>query len=146
MARLSQRTLRLVGAALVAALALGAWWLQSTGSPEPSGGAGAGAGVRIDAESGLPVVDVADLPPEAAETLALIDAGGPFPHPGKDGSTFHNYEGVLPEQSDGHYREYTVPTPGEDDRGARRIVTGGDPPDAYYWTDDHYETFSVIAR
>ena len=43
----------------------------------------------------------------------------------------------------GYYREYTVPTPGVDHRGARRIVAGGD---ELYWTDDHYSSFSRIRR
>ena len=75
-----------------------------------------------------------------ADTLALVDAGGPFPHD-QDGATFQNREGLLPSAPTGHYREYTVPTPGSRDRGARRIVTGGDPPRAYYYTEDHYRTF-----
>jgi len=96
-----------------------------------------------DPASGLPLVDQADLPAGAADTLALIDAGGPFPYD-EDDRTFFNREGLLPEQSQGYYREYTVPTPGEDDRGARRIVTGSD--GEYYWTSDHYASFERIAR
>lgn len=83
------------------------------------------------------------LPPEAAATVELIEAGGPFPHPRSDGTRFGNYEGRLPERDRDHYREYTVPTPGLGHRGTRRIVTGGDPPDFYY-TDDHYESFCRI--
>ncbi|HET6626893.1 MAG TPA: ribonuclease domain-containing protein [Nocardioidaceae bacterium] len=30
----------------------------------------------------------------------------------------------LPEQPEGYDKEYTVETPGSDDRGARRIVAG----------------------
>ena len=57
---------------------------------------------------------------------------------------FENRERILPPRDRGYYREYTVPTPGEDDRGARRIVTG----DAgqYYWTEDHYASFERIDR
>ena len=80
------------------------------------------------------------LPPEARQTLELIERGGPFPHR-QDGSVFQNREGRLPRQSRGYYREYTVDTPGLDHRGARRIVTGGQPPREYYYTDDHYESF-----
>jgi guanyl-specific ribonuclease Sa len=83
---------------------------------------------------------LAGLPDDARETLALIAAGGPFPYD-RDGTVFHNRERRLPERPRGYYREYTVPTPGERDRGARRIVTGGNPPEVYYYTDDHYETF-----
>jgi len=96
-----------------------------------------------DPASGLPWVAVADLPPEAGETLALIDAGGPFPYD-RDGVVFENREDLLPQQPSGYYHEYTVETPGSDDRGARRIVTGSE--GEYYWTDDHYRSFSRIAR
>lgn len=84
-----------------------------------------------------------DLPPEAHATLALIQSGGPFPYR-KDGSVFHNREGLLPERPRGYYREYTVPTPGARDRGARRIVAGGQPPEVFYYTEDHYRSFRRI--
>lgn len=80
------------------------------------------------------------LPPEARRTLALIQQGGPFPHP-QDGSVFGNREQRLPERPRGYYREYTVDTPGLDHRGTRRIVTGGNPPTGWFYTDDHYDTF-----
>lgn len=83
------------------------------------------------------------LPAEALATLQLIERGGPFPYR-KDGSVFQNRERRLPEQPRGYYREYTVPTPGSDDRGARRIVTGGNPPAVYYYTEDHYRSFRRI--
>ncbi len=83
------------------------------------------------------------LPPEAIETLALIRRGGPFPYR-KDGTVFHNREKHLPQQPRGFYREYTVPTPGADTRGARRIVAGGRPPDVFYYTADHYRSFRRI--
>ena len=60
------------------------------------------------------------------------------------GGTFQNREGLLPDRAEGHYREYTVPTPGEDDRGARRIVAGAN--GERYWTADHYASFAWIAR
>ncbi|WP_064748553.1 ribonuclease domain-containing protein [Lysobacter antibioticus] len=87
-----------------------------------------------------PIASIA-LPPEAADTLRRIAAGGPFEHR-QDGSVFQNRERRLPRQPRGYYREYTVDTPGENDRGARRIVTGGDPPVEYYYTDDHYRSFT----
>ncbi|HDS1837667.1 TPA: ribonuclease [Stenotrophomonas maltophilia] len=87
-------------------------------------------------DSGLP----AFLPAEARQTIALIQRGGPFPHR-QDGSTFGNREQQLPQRPRGYYREYTVDTPGARTRGARRIVTGGDPPEAWYYTDDHYASF-----
>lgn len=83
------------------------------------------------------------LPPEARETLALIRQGGPYPYR-RDGITFQNRENQLPEARRGYYREYTVPTPGSRDRGARRIVTGGNPPSVYYYSNDHYRSFRRI--
>jgi ribonuclease T1 len=88
----------------------------------------------------------ADLPPEARETLQLIAQGGPFPHK-RDGIVFNNFEKQLPLQPRGHYREYTVRTPGLSHRGARRIVCGGEPPirpTACYYTADHYRSFRKI--
>lgn len=83
------------------------------------------------------------LPREAIATLDLIERGGPFPYQ-RDGSVFQNRERRLPDRPRGYYREYTVPTPGSRDRGARRIVSGGDPPEVYYYTDDHYRTFRRV--
>ncbi|HXF46073.1 MAG TPA: ribonuclease domain-containing protein [Burkholderiaceae bacterium] len=93
----------------------------------------------------LPTVHVRELPPEAQATLALIKRGGPFPYR-KDGSVFFNRERKLPPKPRGYYTEYTVPTPGARDRGARRIVAGGDPATSgeYYYTDDHYQSFRRI--
>jgi ribonuclease T1 len=96
-----------------------------------------------DPVSGLPLVQLAALPPEAAETVDLIDAGGPFPED-EDGGTFENREELLPDEPRGCYAEYTVPTPGADDRGARRIVAGDD--GELYWTGDHYRSFERIVR
>ncbi|TVO62860.1 ribonuclease domain-containing protein [Denitromonas ohlonensis] len=87
--------------------------------------------------------ELAWLPPEALSTLDLIQRGGPFPY-SKDGTTFFNREGLLPRQSRSYYREYTVPTPGERTRGARRIVAGGNPPEVFYYTADHYRSFRRI--
>ena len=83
------------------------------------------------------------LPPEALATLALIQRGGPFPYR-KDGTTFQNRERLLPAKPRGYYREYTVPTPGARDRAARRIVAGGNPPEVFYYTADHYSSFRQI--
>jgi guanyl-specific ribonuclease Sa len=80
------------------------------------------------------------LPPEAIDTLALIDDGGPFPYR-QDGATFQNREHRLPARESGYYREYTVVTPGSPDRGARRIIAGGDPPTEFFYTEDHYGSF-----
>lgn len=102
-----------------------------------------GPPAEVDGQPGLPIVTLADLPPEAAETVALIADGGPYPYR-QDGAAFENREGLLPDEPAGWYREYTVPTPGEGDRGARRIVTGMD--GAMYWTADHYASFAWIDR
>src|SRR6185312_8450817 len=83
------------------------------------------------------------LPPEARHTLALIAGGGPFPHD-QDGVVFGNHEHLLPAKPRGYYHEYTVETPGARDRGARRIITGGNPPEVYYYTDDHYRSFRAF--
>lgn len=71
--------------------------------------------------------------------VRAINAGGPFAYPGKDGTIFGNYERLLPIQPRGYYAEYTVPTPGERSRGARRIVAGRAA--ELYYTRDHYTTF-----
>ncbi|WP_245630527.1 ribonuclease domain-containing protein [Granulicoccus phenolivorans] len=97
-----------------------------------------------DPETGLRWIDASALPAQARDTLTLIDRGGPYPYD-KDGATFGNFERVLPDQPRGYYREYTVVTPGENDRGARRIVTGNNNK-VYFWTDDHYATFARIRR
>ncbi len=83
-----------------------------------------------------------DLPSEAYDTLDLIEVGGPYPYP-QDGGVFENREGLLPSHPIGYYHEYTVETPGSDDRGARRIVTGDSNQEDYY-TSDHYASFDLI--
>lgn len=96
---------------------------------------------RVPADLGT--VTLSALPREAKATLNLVRAGGPFPYE-KDGTTFGNRERLLPPRPRGYYREYTVPTPGIHNRGARRIVAGkvGE----YYWTADHYRSFQRIAE
>ena len=89
----------------------------------------------------IATIAVADLPAEGRATLALIHAGGPFPYP-KDGITFGNRERRLPSHPRGYYQEYTVKTPGVRNRGARRIIAGGQA--EFYYSDDHYETFRRI--
>lgn len=94
------------------------------------------------------VVALAALPPEARDTHRLILSGGPFPYE-KDGTVFGNRERQLPGKSRGFYREYTVKTPGAKNRGARRIVCGGEPPtnpEVCYYTADHYASFARIVN
>lgn len=102
---------------------------------------GTGARESRQANPALPVVAAAELPAEARDTLALIKRGGPFPYR-KDGVVFQNRERRLPAQPSGHYREYTVPTPGARDRGARRIVASST--GEFYYTGDHYRSFRRI--
>lgn len=98
-------------------------------------------------DSRAALVRVAELPPQARDTYGLIRQGGPFPYE-KDGSVFGNRERTLPRATRGYYREYTVPTPGSRDRGARRIVCGGPvrTPHTCYYTADHYASFRQIVE
>jgi ribonuclease T1 len=109
-------------------------------------GTGTGSATRTSASSwadGMETVEEARLPAEARRTLDLLDEGGPFPY-AKDGSVFGNFERELPRHERGYYHEYTVRTPGERDRGARRIVTGRG--GEVYYTDDHYNSFRAVLR
>lgn len=89
----------------------------------------------------LTTIGVAELPPEAHDTLRAIRQGGPYAYD-RDGVVFGNYEHVLPKQARGYYHEYTVKTPGAHNRGVRRIISGA--PDEYYYSADHYQTFKRI--
>ncbi|GAA1772808.1 hypothetical protein GCM10009712_21030 [Pseudarthrobacter sulfonivorans] len=129
-----------------------------TGSPTPAASPSAGpvpeAPVPGPAEvsgpaavpanpSGLPAISESALPAEARRTLALIRQGGPYSY-SQDDQAFGNFERILPRKASGYYREYTVPTPGESDRGARRIVAGAG--GEKYYTQDHYDSFKFIAE
>ncbi len=96
-----------------------------------------------DNAAALSSITVAELPPEARDTLQLIKRGGPFPYP-RDGVVFGNYEHALPQQARGYYHEYTVKPPGARNRGARRIVCGMAP--ECYYSGDHYRSFYRIAE
>ncbi|HSN07354.1 MAG TPA: ribonuclease domain-containing protein [Candidatus Angelobacter sp.] len=91
--------------------------------------------------SGLVTMTVAQLPPEGVATLRLIAQGGPYPY-SQDGAVFGNREGLLPAHPAGWYKEYTVVTPGSNDRGARRIVAGAD--GGRFYTSDHYASFREV--
>jgi ribonuclease T1 len=91
--------------------------------------------------TGIPQVAISQLPPEVQVTINLISQGGPFPYT-KDGTVFKNFEGLLPPQSLGYYREYTVETPGATDRGGRRLITGQNK--EIYYTADHYNSFQEV--
>jgi ribonuclease T1 len=102
---------------------------------------GASTGRSVAAAAGLATVSAARLPAEARTTLRLIAQGGPYPYR-KDGVTFQNRERRLPAEPSGYYREFTVPTPGAGDRGARRIIAGKN--GERYYTADHYRTFQIV--
>ncbi|NUU33301.1 ribonuclease domain-containing protein [Arthrobacter sp. C9C5] len=114
---------------------------SATVSQTPTSGRAPAAGVANP--SRLPEIKASDLPAEARQTLALIARGGPYPY-SRDNVTFGNFERILPRKASGYYREFTVRTPGESDRGARRIVAGA--AGEKYYTADHYETFKFIAE
>jgi ribonuclease T1 len=124
-----------IGLVAVLALALLTWALNQGGF---SGGGRSGDADPTD----LSRVALSSLPAEAVHTVALIKAGGPFPYD-RDGVVFENRERLLPDEPSSYYHEYTVPTPGASDRGARRIIEGSG--GELYWTDDHYRTFERIS-
>ncbi|MCY0936496.1 ribonuclease domain-containing protein [Streptomyces sp. H34-S4] len=117
----------------------------STGSgvdAAPSGAASPTAATPGWAK-GMATVRAAALPQQARDVLVLIDKGGPYQYR-EDGTVFGNFEKALPQKKRGYYHEFTVKTPGERDRGARRIVTGGD--GEFFYTADHYKTFKAVLR
>lgn len=147
---------------LLAALAAG-WWTTQGGGSAPSAPAPQAApqaapqpGPQPAPVPSLQAQDPAAWPPgtravpypkggaifrEVNRTLDLIEAGGPFPFT-RDGVEFQNRERLLPPSD---YREYTVVTPGENDRGARRLVV--DQENGVAWlTLDHYDSFEAVAR
>lgn len=95
----------------------------------------------VVASAALPVRQLSQLPPQAAQVWQLIQHGGPYRYR-QDGSVFGNREKHLPTREPGFYREYTVPMPGEDDRGPRRLITGGST--ELYYTGDHYVSFVAV--
>ncbi|HEY3504806.1 MAG TPA: ribonuclease domain-containing protein [Actinocatenispora sp.] len=98
---------------------------------DASGGGGGGGDVP----------QCTDAPSQVQDTIALVDAGGPFPYD-QDGTVYQNREGVLPAQSAGYYHLYVVPTPGDDSAGTRRLVHGSG--DEYYYTPDDYGSFCKV--
>jgi ribonuclease T1 len=145
-ASLGRRRTTLSGLVAVV-IAVAGWWVAQHGGADdrsPDRSVDGSSSSAPQSPGGMSTVALSSLPPEAATTVRLIDAGGPFPYPDHDGGTFGNYEGLLPDEPSGYYHEYTVETPGSDDRGARRIIQGSD--GTLYWTADHYEHFAVIAR
>lgn len=127
----AKQVLGLVGVLLVVILV---WFGQGDGDPAHQDN-------TLSAHVFDTEISLDQLPPEAQRTIELIGTDGPFPYR-HDGSTFGNRERLLPAHPSGYYREFTVPTPGSRDRGARRIVLG-DSGEMFY-TEDHYRSFSSI--
>lgn len=98
----------------------------ATGGPKPSAPAKSPTAQAgwVPTDAALADVCRGRLPAQALDTLGLIARGGPYPYR-SDGIVFENRENRLPRQGSGYYHEFTVVTPGSDDRGTRRIVTGG---------------------
>lgn len=129
----------LKAAALLVVLLVG--WLLTQGPLQHllHSPAGQGSSAQVQVQAGAPIQREID------KTLALIRQGGPYPH-SQDGTVFQNRERQLPAHPRGYYREYTVRTPGLSHRGPRRIVTGGNPPVIFYYTEDHYRSFRILEK
>jgi ribonuclease T1 len=128
-------TIGLVGLVLLVVLV---WLIRDL-----SGGSATSSGAQVPGtSSGLTESALSALPVQAGQTYRLIEAGGPFPYPHNDGVVFGNREHRLPAERSGYYHEYTVPTPGSRDRGARRLITGTD--HELYYTGNHYVSFVVV--
>ena len=97
--------------------------------------------VPIASATDAPTVALSALPAQAATTVHLIQAGGPFRYR-EDGEVFDNNQHRLPPEPLGWYHAYTVVTPGSPDRGERRIVTGRG--GQFWYTADHYDTFRRV--
>jgi ribonuclease T1 len=126
-------TKTLVTTALAIAIGCSSWALPLSLTADARGVAGP--------NRSIPVVSIEQLPIEAQRTIKLINQGGPFPYPRKDGTVFGNFERRLPSAPRGSYREYTVPTPGISSRGAKRIIAGRS---VKYYTPDHYQSFQRV--
>ena len=147
---MNRKTLLTLAGLLGLALIAGLMWLgrgavpaaHDGGAPAAAAASPAARGAQAPSNpSSLPTVKESALPAEAQSTLRLIAQGGPYPY-SRDGINFGNFEGALPKKSGGYYKEYTVPTPGSKDRGARRIIVGS--AHEKYYTADHYATFRFI--
>ena len=99
---------------------------------------GSGGGSSCGHPTGIDETPMSDLPAEVADTVDLVNAGGPYPYP-EDGTVYQNRESVLPTCEAGYYHLYTVPTPGAPDRGERRLITGG--AGEFFYTPDDYASF-----
>jgi ribonuclease T1 len=95
----------------------------------------------VSGSPGMATKPLSALPPEATVTWKLIQQGGPFKS-NRDGAVFENREKLLPAEPASYYHEYTVTTPGGDDRGARRLIYGKQ--HELYYTEDHYASFVIV--
>ncbi len=77
-----------------------------------------------------------DLPDNYVTKSEAEDAGW------SGGDRFGNREGLLPKEQGRTYTECDIDTPGENSRGAKRIVFSND--GLIYYTEDHYETFELL--
>ena len=130
--------------ALTALLVLGCGDESGEGQPQTLTSTTSGSGEATDGGPSGAELPYPGDPEEVAAISAVLSAlaaGEPSPYE-EDGTTFQNREGLLPGQPLGYYREYTVPTPGSPDRGARRLVIGA--AGETYYTDDHYASFERI--
>ncbi|MET9884123.1 ribonuclease domain-containing protein [Streptomyces sp. NPDC006430] len=142
----SPYVLRLLGVLFLCVALVGVAGCGGGKTTSSSAGVRASPGVSTPAPAwadGMATVRVDALPQQARGVLALIDSGGPYPYR-QDGAVFGNFEKALPPHPRGYYHEFTVQTPGERDRGARRIVTGAG--GEFFYTDDHYDTFKAVLR
>ncbi|MFI0468144.1 MULTISPECIES: ribonuclease domain-containing protein [Saccharopolyspora] len=136
MKRITSKTLQVLLAGLIAVVGLVGFQASALSAAPTAAVAQAPCGDT----SGFQKVDLSALPKEATDTVNLIKKGGPYPYP-QDGTVFQNREGILPKCASGYYHEYTVKTPGSDDRGARRFVVGDG--GEYFYTQDHYDSFQL---
>lgn len=136
MKRITSKTVQILFAGLIAVVGLVGFQASAlSAAPAPTT-----VQAPCGDTSGFQKVDLSALPKEATDTVNLIKQGGPYPYP-QDGQVFSNREGILPKCDSGYYHEYTVKTPGSDDRGARRFVVGNG--GEYFYTEDHYESFRL---
>jgi guanyl-specific ribonuclease Sa len=138
---------RRITAALIGliVLVIGGWAVKNAVSDNPAPKTSSSSSPNAAAVKpigGLQVKALSSLPPQAADTWKLIQAGGPFPYPRNDNVVYQNRNKVLPIRQANFYHEFTVKTPGSPDRGARRLITGQG--DELFYTGDHYDSFVVV--
>ena len=95
---------QLVGTVVVVVLAALVWYLQ-----------GGSAADQPDQPGDVPTVAASELPPEAIDTLELIERRA-LPVPRRRRQGVRQPRAAAADEDAGYYREYTVPTPGSDDR------------------------------